>query len=332
MATFAATNELNEADMKPVVILSNPSEVGAGTRGSSLGIKALHVAGWKKNSDLFKQFVPIEVPDNNHALYTEDRNPFAHRIASICRVFERTAEYLLPELERGNFPIIIGGDHSVAAGTISALRKAAPERRLGVIWIDAHADMHTPYTTPSGNFHGMPLAIALGEDNIEVRKNQPVPDTIDEWNGVKALWGIYPKIQSEDLVLFGVRDTEPEEDAMIARRGIRNFRVNEVRERGVQGCLSEAMERLKRCDQVYISFDVDSMDPALISDGTGTPVPGGFSKEESLELITGLFKSLPIVCFEMVEINPTLDTKGNKMAEEAFDILTHVVDLATGKA
>jgi arginase len=178
----------------------------------------------------------------------------------------------------------------------------------------------------------MPLAIALGEDNIQVQKNQPVPDTIEEWNGVKALWGINPKVHAEDLILFGVRDTEDEEKALIARRGIRNFEVGEVRTRGIQMCILEAVEQLKHCDQVYISFDVDSMDPALTSDGTGTPVPGGFSKEESMDLITSLFKSLPVVCFEMVEINPTLDTQGNKMAEVAFDILSHVVDLATHKA
>jgi arginase len=332
LATFAARNALKKAVMNSVVIISNPSEVGAGTRGSSLGIGALRVAGWKKNSDLFKRFVPIDIPVNNDALYTEDRNPYAHRIAAICRVFERTAEYMNPEIERGNFPIVIGGDHSVAAGTISALRKAAPNSRLGVIWIDAHADLHTPYTTPSGNFHGMPLAIALGEDNIEVKKNQPVPDTIEEWNGVKALWGINPKVHAEDLILFGVRDTEDEEKALIARRGIRNFDVQEVRLRGIVTCILEAVEQLKNCDQVYISFDVDSMDPALTSDGTGTPVQGGFSKEESMELITRLFEHLPIVCFEMVEINPALDTLGNKMAEVAFDILSHVVDLATHKA
>lgn len=332
MATFAARNALKIAVMNSVVIISNPSEVGAGTRGSSLGIGALRVAGWKKNSDLFKRFVPIDIPVNNDALYTEDRNPYAHRIAAICRVFERTAEYMNPEIEKGHFPVVIGGDHSVAAGTISALRKAAPESRLGVIWIDAHADLHTPYTTPSGNFHGMPLAIALGEDNIQVRKNQPVPDTITEWNGVKSLWGINPKVHAEDLILIGVRDTEDEEKALIARRGIRNFEVAEVRTRGVEACIAEAAERLKACDQVYISFDVDSMDPDLISDGTGTPVPGGFSKEESMDIIAALFKNLPVACFELVEINPTLDTKGNKMAEVAFDILSHVVDLATHKA
>lgn len=311
--------------MKSVVLVSNPSEVGAGTRGSSLGFDALRIAGWKTGNHLLNQFEIEFVENNNHAIYSPDPNPFAHRIASIRKVFEATADVVTPILESGKFPLVIGGDHSVAAGTIAAIKKAHPEKRLGVIWIDAHADLHTPYTTPSGNFHGMPLAISLGEDNLEERSNTPVPQTVKEWNEVKGLWGIVPKVLHSDVVFYGLRSTEAQEDALIARHNMRNFEVKELRQRGIQTVATEGAELLQNCDIVYISFDVDSMDPAATSHGTGTPVPGGFTPEESVELINELFNRLPVVCFEMVEINPTLDEKGNAMAEISIGILEKVV-------
>lgn len=310
--------------MKSILLINNPSEIGAGTRGASLGFQALKIAGWKMGNNLLKELETVEVEDNNSALYEADVNPHAHRIKAICEVFERTGGALKMAFDSNKFPLVIGGDHSVAAGTISGIKKANPDKRLGVVWIDAHADLHTPYTSPSGNIHGMPLGIALAEDNLEERKNDPVPQTIQEWNDAKEIFGISPKILPDDLVFFGLRDTEAEEDAIIARNGIRNFTVDEVRSRGVSETVQEACERLKQCDLVYISFDVDSMDPELVSRGTGTPVPHGFSPNEAVSLIKLLFERLPVECFEMVEINPTLDRKGNQMAEVAFEILEQV--------
>lgn len=310
--------------MKPILLINNPSEIGAGTRGASLGFQALKIAGWKMGNNLFKELETLEVQNNNNALYEADVNPHAHRIKAICEVFERTGKALKTAFDSNKFPLVIGGDHSVAAGTISGIKNANPDKRLGVVWIDAHADMHTPYTSPSGNIHGMPLGIALAEDNLEERKNDPVPQTVQEWNDAKEIFGISPKILHDDLVFFGLRDTEAEEDAIIARNGIRNFTVDEVRSRGVSETVQEACDRLKNCDLVYISFDVDSMDPELVSRGTGTPVPHGFSPNEAVSLIKLLFERLPVGCFEMVEINPTLDRKGNQMAEVAFEILEQV--------
>ncbi|MGF1566403.1 MAG: arginase [Flavobacteriales bacterium] len=311
--------------MQSVIFVSNPSEIGAGTRGSSLGFDALRIAGWKHGNDLLKRYPINHIAHNNAALYEPDLNPFAHRIAAITRSFKDTAKVLDPIFAAGQFPVLIGGDHSVAAGTISAVRKAFPDKRLGVVWMDAHADMHTPYTTPSGNFHGMPLAIALGLDNLECRKNDPVPQTISEWNAVKELWGICPKVNPEDLVFFGVRSTEEEEDEIMARYGMPNITVDDFRANGLQWSIDQACSRLTACDIVYISFDVDSMDPAHTSNGTGTPVDNGFTPEESKQIITQLFERLNVVCFEMVEINPTLDELGNAMAETAHGILEHVV-------
>lgn len=317
--------------MPSVILVANPSEIGAGTRGSSLGFEALRIAGWKKGSDLLKRYPLKRIADNNEALYEPDLNPFAHRIAAITRSFEDTAMVLDPVYSNGDFPVLIGGDHSVAAGTLSAVKKSFPNKRLGVVWIDAHADMHTPYTTPSGNFHGMPLAIALGLDNLECRKNDPVPQTVKEWNAVKELWGICPKVNPEDVVFFGVRSTEAEEDAIMRRFSMPNVTVDDFRAKGIDWAIEETAKRLSSCDIVYISFDVDSMDPKFSSLGTGTPVEHGFTPEECKSIIAQLFEKLNVVCFEMVEINPTLDEKGNAMAETAHDILEDVVGLVENK-
>lgn len=311
--------------MSDIRILFNPSEIGAGTRGASLGLDALKVAGWNKGSLLLKELTPEVIPVHNEILYEEDPNPNAHYLTQIREVYEHTGQKMQPIIESGAFPLMIGADHSVAGGTIAGLKKAWPESRIGVIWIDAHADLHTPYTSPSGNVHGMPLSTALAEDNLQEKANDPKPETVEEWKTIKHLWDISPKIKHEDLIFFGVRDTESQEDALIAREGIRNFRVDEVRSNSISQCVNETVQRLSNCDKVYISFDVDSMDPDVVSHGTGTPVPQGFTPQECVTLIKLLFEKLPVACFEMVEINPTLDEKKNKMGETAFDILEQVV-------
>lgn len=310
--------------MNSIEIINNPSELGAGTRGSSLGFGALKIAGWNKGSNLLNRYPIHQIEVNNDALYEADPNPYAHRIAAITDVFTRTGEAMKNIVSRGNFPVLIGADHSVAAGTIAGLRHCYPNARIGVVWIDAHADLHTPYTTPSGNIHGMPLAISLGEDNIEERKNDPVPETVQEWHDIKNLWGSMPKVRHEDLVFFGVRDKESEEDALIARHRIRNFTVDEIRSRSIHAAVSDSIDLLKDCDIVHISFDVDSMDPHIVSHGTGTPVDNGFTPQEVVMIVKQLFEGLPVASFEIVEINPTLDEKRNQMAETSFDILEQV--------
>jgi arginase len=146
--------------------------------------------------------------------------------------------------------------------------------------------------------------------------------------GVKA-----PKIKAENLIYFGVRDTEEAEDKQIEKLKIRNYMVDEVRFRGLQTCVDEALSKLANCDLIYISFDVDSMDCDMISYGTGTPVPRGFDQHEVIAIINQIIASKKVVCLEVVEVNPLLDTKGNKMAETAFEVLekvTETIDLWIG--
>jgi arginase len=196
---------------------------------------------------------------------------------------------------------------------------------LGVVWIDAHGDLHSPYTTPSGNMHGMPLAISLADDNLEMKCNDPDALAVEKWNELKNLGGISPKIDPDDLVFFAVRDTEKPEDFLRKKHGIRNFEVSEIRNRGIEACLQDAKDRLKNCDLIYVSFDVDSMDCDLVSKGTGTPVKDGLTPEEALEIMQGFINDERLICLEMLEINPLLDNKGNVMAETAAKILDKLV-------
>ena len=227
-------------------------------------------------------------------------------------------------LRQGNFPIVLSGDHSSALGTISGVKGAYPNDRVGVVWIDAHADIHSPYTSPSGNIHGMPLAAALANDNLDNQINEVSRDTADLWERMKNIEVPVQKVAADDVVYFGVRDTEQPEDEQIERLGIKNYMVSEIRYRGLETCVNEALERLSDCKVIYISFDVDSMDCDMISYGTGTPVPKGFDQYEIIQIINKIIESNKVVCVEFVEVNPLLDFKGNKMAETAFEVLEEV--------
>jgi arginase len=240
-------------------------------------------------------------------------------------MYERVAKTVCDTLKSGLFPLVLAGDHSTAGGTIAGIRMAKPKNRLGVIWIDAHADMHSPYTTPSGNMHGMPLATALAEDNRENQVHNPDQQTIDLWNKLKNLGKIQPKISPDDIVFIGLRDFEKEEEYLIKKYGIKVIPVQEVRRKGVENVVRQSMMHLSNCDDIYVSFDVDSLDSS-ISRGTGTPVSNGLKEKEAEDMIASIMQHHKICCFEVTEVNPTLD-KENMMAEIAFNILQRSVNL-----
>ncbi|MCC5938223.1 MAG: arginase [Lunatimonas sp.] len=295
------------------------SELAAGTRGASMGIDALKVASLDKQSNFFARFEPINVPDANNYLWKGNKFPHAKYVDGVYEVIRNVFHTIKTIREKKQFPIVLAGDHSTAAGTIMGIKAADPDKRLGVIWIDAHADLHSPYTTPSGNMHGMPLAMCLGMDNLPCRQNDPDEVTLAYWQKITHLGGPHPKIAPEDIVFIALRDTESPEDQLIETHGMMRVPVASIREWGVAQCSRVVLEHLSDCDQIYISFDVDSLDSA-ISKGTGTPVPDGLSVEEAIDLNTELIKDRRVCAWEIVEVNPTLDTE-NTMAENAFDIL-----------
>lgn len=305
--------------MRDIKLVEVRSEIAAGTRGASLGIDALKIASLDKTSDFFNQFDPINVPDANSFLWKGNRHPHAKYIDGVYQVLKNVFRTIKSLRLEKKFPIVLAGDHSTAAGTIMGIKAANPEKRLGVVWIDAHADLHTPYTTPSGNMHGMPLAMCIQTDNKECQVNDLMEDTVLFWEKIKNIGGEFSKIKPEDIVFISVRDTEEPEDYLIQKYGIKNFTTEDVRTFGADKVAKETLHILKECEQIYISFDVDSLDSS-ISVGTGTPVPNGLTVEEALELNAELIKDKRVCCWEIVEVNPTLDTE-NIMAENAFDIL-----------
>ncbi|MFT5647001.1 MAG: arginase [Aureispira sp.] len=313
-------------------ILEVPSELGAGTRGASLGIGAIKVAALNSKNKYFSKYTSTIIPNENELLFEDSPTKYANYIDGIVKVYNYVSHYVSEEVTHNKrFPIVLAGDHSTAGATITGIKKSNPNKRLGVIWVDAHADLHTPYTTPSGNVHGMPLAVCLGIDNIEHQRNDIPKEIAEHWHKLKHMGGVYPKIEANDLVFIALRDTEAEEDFLTQRMGIRNFAVKEVREKGTQQTVKEVLAYLNACDMIYISFDVDSMDCDLVSKGTGTPVPNGLSEEEATEIICGLVADPKTCCLEVTEVNPTLDNKKNTMAETAFRVLDRATNIVKNR-
>ena len=311
--------------MKTIKIIEGKSEIGAGTRGAGMGADAIRIAALDFGSSFFRRHESIEVPNENKLLLEPVSNDFAKRIKGVYSFSERLAKQVqIFCKEEGTFPIVLSGDHTSAIGVASGIKMAFPEKKLGIIWIDAHADIHSPFTTPSGNMHGMPIAAILGEDNKEQQINKPEEETIQYWEKIKNLGNVFPKVHYEDIVMIGVRDLERQEEFLLKKHNAKQISVSEIRNRGVERIAVETLSALDTCDVIYISFDVDSMDPD-ISKGTGTPVPGGLTEKEAGSLIYYLMRSRKICCFEIVEINPTLD-KENLMAENAFEILLKVTN------
>src|SRR5512133_3104856 len=153
--------------MKNIKLIEVPSEIGAGTRGASLGVDAVKIAALDFMSNFFIHFPSEKVPTENKLLFEPIESPFAKRIGGITTMYERVSKSIQESMKSGFFPVVLSGDHSIAGATIAGIKMAKPNSKLGVIWIDAHADLHTPYTTPSGNLHGMPLSISIGDDNRE---------------------------------------------------------------------------------------------------------------------------------------------------------------------
>ncbi|WP_432708727.1 arginase family protein, partial [Pedobacter sp.] len=182
-----------------------------------------------------------------------------------------------------------------------------------------HADLHSPYTTPSGNMHGMPLAMALDEDNLDEKVNKFDQETINYWFQLKNVGDIAPKITYRDLVLISARDMERPEERLVTKNKVKNITTADLRKRGVERVVIETMMYLEHCDLIYVSFDVDSLDPSS-SRGTGTPVAQGLTEREAGMLISKIITNKKVCCFEITEVNPTLDRE-NKMAEHAFEIL-----------
>jgi len=219
---------------------------------------------------------------------------YATTIAATC---EAAASRLASSVAEGSVGIALGGDHSISMGTVPGLARG---RRTGLLWIDAHSDVHTPETSASGNVHGMPGAHLLGLGNAEL---QPA----DGW-----------RVLPSDLVYIGLRSVDPPEREAIRRLGITAFSMKEIDQLGIAAVAAAALERLEEVDRLHVSFDADSLDPT-IAPGVGTPVSGGLSYREAHLLMELLADDGRVQSIDLVEVNPILDV-GNKTAKIVVEV------------
>ena len=310
--------------MKNIKLIEVPSEIGAGTRGASLGIEAIKIAALDFMSNFFIHFPSEKVPHENKLLHEPIESPYAKRIKGIVSMYDKVSKAVCDSMKNNFFPVVLSGDHSTSGATIAGIKMARPKSKLGVIWIDAHADLHTPYTTPSGNIHGMPLAAAINEDNDDCAVHELDTETAKQWDYLKKIGKISPKVLAEDVVFISLRDFEKEEKYLIDKYGMKVITTKELRTKGAENVVRAVLRYLSDCTDIYVSFDVDSLD-AGISKGTGTPVSNGLREREAEDLISKFMQNRKICCFEVTEVNPTLD-KENLMAEIAFNILQRSVN------
>ena len=235
--------------MKQIKLLKNRSDIGAGTRGSDLGVDAIEIAAINQGNHYFNHFEFEDLETINESIYNKVQNSFALRIKDVLKQCATLSNAVTKNIKE-NYLVVLSGDHSSALGTISGIKAAYPNKRLGVVWIDAHADIHSPYTSPSGNIHGMPLAAAMGMENRHLQINEVSEETAALWNEMKHIGITETKLNPNDLVYFGVRDTEQPEDQIITEKKIKNYTVSEMRYRGFDTCLEEAVARLAHCDMI----------------------------------------------------------------------------------
>ncbi len=311
--------------MKNIKLIEVPSEIGAGTRGASLGVDAIKIAALDFMSNFFVHFPSEKIETENHLLFEPIQSPYAKRINGVLIMYERVAKAVKETILGNFFPVVLSGDHSIAGGTIAGIKAAKPKSRLGVIWIDAHADLHPPYTTPSGNMHGMPLTASIAEDNEESKVHEPDEKTKKQWEQLKQFGKISPKILPEDIVFISLRDSEKEEKHLIEKYEMKVITTAELRRKGPENVVKASLRYLSECTDIYVSFDVDCLDSS-ITKGTGTPVTNGLREREAEDLVSKFMQNRKICCFEITEVNPTLDRE-NLMAEIAFNILQRSVNV-----
>lgn len=294
--------------MLDIVIGNLHLDLGAGRRGVDMGPSAIHLAGLKAEIEALghsvRETFAISVPSQE---MTGPGDAHARYLAPITEVCAALADHVEDALEKGRFPVVLGGDHSVAIGTISGLARYWRKRkqRVGVVWVDAHTDMNTPDTSPSGNIHGMPLAVLLGYGPPELVR----------------IAGDQPALDPRDVCVIGARDVDATERELVRRSGVRVYTMSELDERGTATCVNEALHRVTHGTAgVHLSFDLDGVDPRY-APGVGTPVPGGLSFRESHLICEKAAATGRLLGVEMVEFNPVIDTE-NRTGKLAVWLIT----------
>jgi len=289
-----------------IAIIGAPLDLGAGRRGVDMGPSAVRVANL--NGRLAELGFQVEDLGNVPVVQRESQPEcdatakFLPQIAHICA---HLAEMVDHALESGKFPLVLGGDHSIAVGTVAGVSKhfRARQHRLGMIWIDAHTDINTPESSPSGNVHGMPLAALMGLWPSELGN----------------IFDFSPKVKPQNCVLVGVRDIDAVEKENVRRAGIGVFTMRDIDERGMRTVMEEALRMAGRGTAGYhISLDMDWVDPED-APGVGTPVRGGATYREAHLAMEIIADHGRLLSFEIVEVNPVID-EHNRTADLAVEL------------
>jgi arginase len=292
---------------RPVHLIGVPLDLGGGRRGVDMGPSAFRIAGLGERLTRLgypitdRGDLPVPIPETRHEGDTRKR--YVDDIATVCTALFEVARKALNE---DALPIVLGGDHSLAAGSVAATAAFARDRggRIGLIWVDAHGDMNTPASSSSGNVHGMPLAALLGSEPAEL----------------SGIGGFAPKTEPGRTVLIGVRNLDDEEKERVRASNIHVFTMNDIDRAGIAHIIERAIELAGR-DTIglHVSFDLDVCDPA-IAPGVGTPVKGGLDYREAHMVMEVLADSARLLALDMVEVNPTLDVR-NSTAELGTELI-----------
>lgn len=292
---------------KTVRLVGVPMDLGAGRRGVDMGPSAIRIAGVSQG--LRQLGLRVEDDGDVGVPAPETRDPgtaSARYLEPIYHVCNRLRLRVRRALELGDVPVVLGGDHSIAIGTVSGVSEFFRERdqKVGLIWVDAHGDMNTPESSPTGNIHGMPLATLLGMGH---------PRLVE-------MGGFAPKVDRKNVCLIGIRDIDEIERQNIRQSGIHAYTMRDVDERGMRAIMQEAIGFASDGTAgFHVSFDLDGMDPRDVP-GTGTPVKGGISWREANLLMEMVSDTGRMTSLEVTELNPILDVK-NQSGEVAVDVI-----------
>ena len=292
---------------KPVSIINVPLDLGASRRGTDAGPSAVRIAGLNAALRRLGYAINVEtdisVPSMETRAEVNEKARFKAEILAVC---QQLAEKTLSVMDEGNTPLVIGGDHSIAMGTISGLAAHFKKKNqdLGLIWFDAHGDMNLPEFSPSGNIHGMPLAHLLGHGDEDLSN----------------ILGMHPAVKPEHVVLIGLRDIDRVERKFIHDSGVTAFTMHDIDVMGMNHVVKEALRVVNDGTAgFHMSFDVDGCDPGVMP-GSGTLVPGGVSYREAHLLLEECASDGRMVSMEVVELNPFLDER-NVSAERAVALI-----------
>ena len=293
--------------MKKVKIIGVPMDLGAGRRGVDMGPSAIRIAGLNQAIALLGYEVTdagnVHVNPPEALTQTTTRARFLPEIAAAA---EELASMVEAALGEDSLPVILGGDHSIAAGSAAGLASfyRKQEKKIGIIWLDAHTDINTPETTPSGNIHGMPLAALLGRGSKQLTE----------------VAGFAPKVLPENVAVIGARSVDPGERELIKTLGVRVFTMSEVDERGMADVIEEAIEIASRNTAgFHVTMDMDFIDP-FYAPGVGTPERGGATYREGHLAMEKMSDSGHVLSVELTEVNPVYDTT-NQTAQLAVEFI-----------